>query len=294
MFSVVFILENCFMTKRIIYSLMGLLMIMSMLACGKTKYNVEFDGYGFKSDKKSYEAGEKVTVTYDMVATDTNYNFYTDSDDVKLQQEFDGSHGYVFTFTMPAHNVKMYVKSKNSMTMDPIANNPWPSITSSPEDCIKDDNIKFDYYDATVATDGGKEYDELVLYDYTAEQMVLVHYHKEEDQDETKEFCMVPASVLDECMKVTDKYQMDSWGGGSGLEGRVYVVKFLVNGSLIRVSSDNMPKDGEAAFDEVAQILWKVWREGKDSLQTETWFCPECGTKNDMKYCSTCGYKKPE
>ncbi len=31
-----------------------------------------------------------------------------------------------------------------------------------------------------------------------------------------------------------------------------------------------------------------------NDLQTETWFCPECGTKNDMLYCSGCGLKKPE
>ena len=42
----------------------------------------------------------------DNIKTSTN-NFFTDSDDVKLDQEFDGDHGYVFTFTMPAHDVSL-------------------------------------------------------------------------------------------------------------------------------------------------------------------------------------------
>ncbi len=97
---------------------------MGIIGCGTTKYNLELDGNGFKSDKTSYAEGEKVKVTYDMIATDTDYNFYADSDDVKLEQEYDGKHGYVFTFVMPAHDVKLSVKSRNSMEIDPNANKP--------------------------------------------------------------------------------------------------------------------------------------------------------------------------
>ena len=50
-----------------------------------------------------------MTVTYDMVATDTDYNFFTDSDDVKLDQEFDNNHGYVFTKNQITTKQKLYL-----------------------------------------------------------------------------------------------------------------------------------------------------------------------------------------
>ena len=105
--------------------------------------------------------------------------FYTDSEDVDLKQAFDSSKGYVFTFTMPAHDVTLSVKSRNSMEYDPDANNSY-----DPDDSDNADN--------TGDTDNSEE----------------------------------------------------------GLS--------------------------------------------KDNTVTETWFCPECGCKNDRKYCSDCGFKKPE
>ncbi|MCR4739234.1 MAG: hypothetical protein K5886_03115 [Lachnospiraceae bacterium] len=139
---------------------------MGLTGCGAAKYRLSFDGFGFGSEKTSYAEGETVTFTYDMVATDTDYRFFADSGDVKLKQEFDGKHGYVFTFTMPAHDVKISMESRNTMTMDPEAHKP----------------------ETDTADPGNKE----------------------------------------------------------------------------------------------------------DSMQTETWYCPECGTKNDTKYCAQCGFKKPQ
>ena len=99
-------------------AILGMTAMIALTGCGKT-YKLEFDGYGFESAKKAYAEGETVTVRYDMVASDTDYRFYTDSGDVVLKQEFDGSHGYVFTFVMPAHDVKISVSSRNTMTADP-------------------------------------------------------------------------------------------------------------------------------------------------------------------------------
>lgn len=82
---------------------------------GKEKYKLELDGYGFESKKDSYAEGEKVTVYFNLIATDTDYNFYTEPDDVKLDRDYDDKHGYIFTFEMPAHDVKISVNSWNSM-----------------------------------------------------------------------------------------------------------------------------------------------------------------------------------
>ena len=79
------------------------------------KYDLHFDSSGFESEKTRYAAGEEVTVRYDIIATDTDYHFY--SDDVEFTQDYDG--GYVFTFTMPDHDVTLNVESHNSMEYIP-------------------------------------------------------------------------------------------------------------------------------------------------------------------------------
>ncbi len=267
---------------------------MGLFGCGKTKYNLSFDGYGLESKKTSYAEGEEVTVTYDMIATDTDYSFYTDSDDVKLDQEFDGDHGYVFTFTMPAHDVKISVESRNSMENDPYTDQPENNGSGSPEDCITNENLLFDYYEATVATVGGDESKEYCLYKYTDTGLVLAAYSKTEDSEETMVFCTVPTSVLDDCMDLVKKYKMREWTDGSGLRGMKYVVKFMDEGEFKRVSSDDMPENGREAFDAIRGVLGTAWGQYYSSLDTETWFCPECGTQNNRRYCMECGLEKPE
>ena len=149
--------------RRFLICITGVLLIMGVFECGAAKYELVFDRYGFQSGKTAYSEGETVTVTYDVIATDTDYSFYTDSDDVKLDQIYDNSRGYVFTFTMPAHDVKLSVRSRNTMEADPddvyISN-----LSDKPEDYITNENMVFDYYEAVIATVGGNESIEYVLY----------------------------------------------------------------------------------------------------------------------------------
>ena len=53
--------------------LIGVIIMLSFSACGKQKYTVNFDGGFFESKRTQYAAGEKVTVRYDIIATDTDY-----------------------------------------------------------------------------------------------------------------------------------------------------------------------------------------------------------------------------
>ena len=80
------------------------------------KYKLIFNRPGFQSEKTSYGEGETVTLYY-MVATDTDYRFQIDAEDVK--QSYDPGKGMILTFTMPAHDVKVNVTSKASMERDP-------------------------------------------------------------------------------------------------------------------------------------------------------------------------------
>ena len=117
---------------------------------------------------------------------------------------------------------------------------------------------------------------------------------KMEDEEEKMVFCIVDPSVLDECMDLVKRNKMLKWKDGRGLNGKRYVVRFMSSGELIRVTSDDMPDNGLEAFYEIENVLSTAWSQNYSSLDTETWFCPNCGTKNNRRYCMECGVEKPE
>ena len=45
--------------------LIGVIIMLSLSACGRQKYTVNFDGGFFESERTQYTAGEKETVRYD-------------------------------------------------------------------------------------------------------------------------------------------------------------------------------------------------------------------------------------
>ena len=59
--------------------------MLSVSSYGKQKYKLNYDGYGFESRKTEYAAGEKVTVYYDFIATDTDYTFYIEANVQAIQ-----------------------------------------------------------------------------------------------------------------------------------------------------------------------------------------------------------------
>ena len=105
--------------KGLLLIFLGVCIMFGLFGSGKQKYKLQFDGYGFKSDKTVYAAGEKVTVYYDLIATDTDYRFWLDDEKVQLRQDWDERHGYVFTFTMPEHDITLHMESHNSMVYIP-------------------------------------------------------------------------------------------------------------------------------------------------------------------------------
>jgi len=280
--------------KRFLLFTIGALLVMGLLGCGAEKYRLTFDGSGFSSGKTTYAEGETVTVTFDLIATDTDYSFYADSEDVILNPVYSEARGYVFTFPMPAHDVKISVCSRNSMEYDPDANLLGSSDPGSPKNCMTGDNLLFDYYAAAAATVEGDDREEFCLYRYTDAQLILARYTKPEDGEETMRFCLVPVSVLDDCMDQVARYEMRTWENGSDLNGRLLVVQFLEDGKLKRVSSEEMPDQGPEAFRAIHAVLEEAWNQYGSSLDTEPWFCPECGTRNEQRFCIECGLEKPE
>lgn len=105
--------------KSLILMILGVIVMFTLFGCGKPKYKLHFEGYGFQSSKTEYAAGEQVTVYYDLIATDTDYRFWLDDESVTLKEDYDDKHGYVFTFTMPDHEITLHVSSHNSMEYIP-------------------------------------------------------------------------------------------------------------------------------------------------------------------------------
>ena len=243
----------------LIYLLTGVMLMISLGGCFGKKYKVMHDG-GFSSKKTAYRAGEKVTLYYEFIATDTDYSFY--SNDVELKQSYDNDHGYVFTFTMPEHDVLVQSYSKNSMVWDPNANR-----EETEEDWIA--QIKngacemvFDYYEATVGTVGGDGHDEFVLYRRPNGVMLMAKFSQWGDAAESCRACIMTDSALYDCLELVDKNNMRKWNEQDGLAitGAAYVVKFREADRTVRVSSENMPEDGRKAFGEIEQVLSKAWR----------------------------------
>ena len=108
--------------RRIVWLLlilMGVMMVLTLSGCAKQKYRLRFDGSDFKSKKTEYAAGEKVTVTYGLIATDTDYRFWLDDENVRMTQNYNERDGYVFTFIMPDHDVTLHEEHHNSMIYIP-------------------------------------------------------------------------------------------------------------------------------------------------------------------------------
>ena len=107
------------MKKACVLLMMGALLMLTLSGCGGPRYTLHLDDDGFETGKTEYAAGEKVTVTYDLIGTDTDYRFYLDDDAVELKRTYDPRRGYVLSFRMPEHDVTLYVEARSSMVYVP-------------------------------------------------------------------------------------------------------------------------------------------------------------------------------
>ena len=147
---------------------------------------------------------------------------------------------------------------------EPIAD--VESLDITEEDLINSavgDNIVFDYYEAVVATVGGNDSEEYVLYtcDYNG-YLILIRYETPDGKPEKSYARLVPASTFDDCMKAVKKYKMTKWKDEIGINGKKYVVRFSQGDEYYRITSEAMPENGMDAFDAIRKIMVSAWSAG--------------------------------
>lgn len=94
---------------------------------------------------------------------------------------------------------------------------------------------------------------------------MLVWNHYDTSDNKHNNYRIVPASVLDDCLKLAKKYKMGKgkWIDGDGIVGGELSISFVKNGEVISVSSSHMPDNGMEAFYAVRNVLGEAWSQGK-------------------------------
>lgn len=224
----------------------GGIVLFGLFGCGKKadKYKIDFGGQEsfFEGAKDSYREGEKVTLYFDLIATDTDYSFFLDGEEINV--DYDDDRGFIITFTMPAHDVTLECESENTMIRGPE---------------VVPDILLFDYYTATTGTDGYDGSREITLSTYTRENHRLSVFVKESpDAEETRTDYLVPAELSEKCYRAVFEREMNEWADRDDLEpidGRVVVLKFKNGGEYIRLSSEAAPYGGVSEMDAIGAML---------------------------------------
>ena len=241
------------MIRKYIVRVVVLIGILSLLAallpgCSSPKYKVDYDGgkMFFEGAKDAYRAGEQVEVVCTLLMTDVDTSFYLDGE--YLKAEYDDRKGYILRFTMPEKDVRLEVRFTDSMTyVEPV----------------EAGVLLVDYYRTETA--GGDGYYELVL--TTTEdpnQYQLDEYRKEDGGEESRTSYLIPFDILPDCLEIAEEYGMRDWNGNDdseALDGVRIVCKFRDGEETIRVSSEQMPENGEQALEAMRAMLADCLRE---------------------------------
>lgn len=208
--------------------------------CGK-KYKVDYCGQQsqYRGARDEYRAGAKVTLYYDLIATDTDYSFTLDGE--PLNPGYDERRGYVIQFTMPDHDVTLQCISRNSMM----------AIES-------EDVMLVDYYDAITGTENNNRYTEMVLNRTPEGDVRLDVYKGVNGVEESHAAYRADEAAVDACYELIRKYKLSKWNDmeGNCIDGAVTVVKFRnSDGTYTRTSTDNYPDYGEQAYADISAVL---------------------------------------
>ena len=90
--------------------------VIKFIRTGAKKYKANYCGKKelYKGAKESYRAGSRVKLYFDLVATDTDYEFFVDGK--RINTDYEHEKGFIISFIMPDHDVSIEHTAKNSMT----------------------------------------------------------------------------------------------------------------------------------------------------------------------------------
>lgn len=221
-----------------------LLAVTAILAgCGEKKYRVDYDGSksSFANAKDYYRAGEQVTVWLEFIATDTDYHFYLDGEPFRAEWD---ERGYVISFVMPEHDVKLTYTAENTMEYRP------------PFDLLKEEDLRAVFSD-TENKDGERTGTVYRVYSNFGDYWLEV-----ENIGVSRELHSVSADLLAEMKKIIDENDMASWNEtyarqeNQTPEGNVYT-SAVYEDEEGRISADfsRMPENGPEVFARLRELF---------------------------------------
>ncbi|MBQ6849478.1 MAG: hypothetical protein IJN77_00375 [Oscillospiraceae bacterium] len=132
--------------------------------------------------------------------------------------------------------------------------------TPEPADNLPAGTMVMDYYCKATADAGG--YSEMVLSttDDSNTLQLSVYTKTDETASEQCTEYFVPYKTALECYTLIESESLKQWSHISdtvSTDGTLIVFKFYDNGSYIRVSSDNMPENGEIVLNRISNTMMK-------------------------------------
>lgn len=217
------------------------------------RYSIEYDSKNlYTGAKNSYKAGQKVTLHFPFVATDTSYGFYLNG--MPIDATYSDMGGYKLSFVMPPYDAKLECVTRNDMVYVP----PVEGVNET---------LLYEYYRATAATpDGNAEKYTIALYSISetdsegnTEDRTEIRVSKE-NIDGTKEekVYVVKRYGSYECDEIAKEYYMHGWDTMKNTvseTGMLVSVKFKTATGYITASNGCMPENGREGMGKIRAIL---------------------------------------
>lgn len=220
-------------------------------SCGGERYRLDTAGR-FSGARSSYRAGQKVTVRFPFVATDTSYSFYLNGKSIDATYSDIG--GYKLEFIMPPYDAKLECVMRNDMVYTP------------PKEGVEE-SLLYEYYRATAAIpDGQSETYSIGLYHITEtdsegnqeDRTELRVTEVKSDGTKTENIYDAKFYGAYECGLIADEYHMHGWDKMRNTvseDGMHVAVKFKTGTGYIRVSNACMPENGREGMGKIRSIL---------------------------------------
>ena len=225
----------------------------ALSSSGNEKYRIEYDSKDmYNGAKDSYTAGQKVTLYFPYVATDTSYSFYLNGK--AIDKTYSDFSGYKLEFVMPPYDAKLECVTRNDMMYNP------------PEEGVEE-TLLYEYYRATTAVpEGMSETYSIALYHVSEtdaegnqeDRSELRVKERKSDGTETENIYDAKFYGSYECDLIADEYHMHGWNTMKNTiseDGILVAVKFKTGTGYIRVSNECMPENGREGMGKIREIL---------------------------------------